>query len=158
MLVKLGRGFDTAVDRVIGGERLKTVQVSYYQSSWPVLSQQDGRHERCSGRVKHTPLRLYFYSDMRVTMSQTLWPWSPSTVFPVQPFLMYGTVREFLECLAFSLFKMFLFPPKKEQPLYRICNADGRAVLWWYLKQTVTLSDACVWFITALLQCVRAHI
>lgn len=31
-----------------GGERLKTVQVqvSYYQSSWPVLSQQDERHER----------------------------------------------------------------------------------------------------------------
>lgn len=111
-----------------------------------------------SGRVKHTPFCLYFYSDMRVTMSQTLWPWSASTVFPVQPFLMYGTVREFLECLAFSLFKIVLFPPKKNQPLYRICSADGRLVLWWYLKQTVTLSDACVWFITALLQYVRAHI
>lgn len=36
------------------------------------------------------------------------------SVFPVQPALMYGTVREFLECLAFSLFKMFLFPQTKE--------------------------------------------
>lgn len=39
------------------------------------------------------------------------------SVFPVLPFLMYGAVREFLECLAFSLFKIFLFPQTKKRLL-----------------------------------------
>lgn len=145
--VKLGREFDTAVDQVIGGERLlkfkcHIIRASdlYYHSRMNVMSV-----KRVSPGAAVEGLNTRRFSCIFTVIcewqSQTLWPWSPSTVFPVQPFLMYGTVREFLECLAFSLFKMFLFPPKKEQPLYRICNANGGVVLWWYLKQTVTFTS-----------------
>lgn len=45
------------------------------------------------------------------------------SVFPVQPFLMYGAVREFQECLAFPLFKMFLFPQTLKEGFNRIYNS-----------------------------------
>lgn len=56
-----------------------------------------------------------FYRDRLVTMSQTLWPSSPVSVFLVQPFLMCGTLKELLECLAFPFLKNVFISTKESK-------------------------------------------